>query len=64
MLKPYPDNSPPCNYWSWWVILPVHIGLVGSNPSGELVLVIVVIVGNNVGFILSGGELSYSTGHK
>ena len=39
------------------MILPVHIGLVGSCPSGELVLVIVVLVGNNVGFMLSGGEL-------
>ena len=29
---PHQDNSSPCRYWSWWVILPVDIGLVGSCP--------------------------------
>ena len=38
---PYPDNSrhqdnsPPCRYWSWCVVLLVDNGLVGSCPSGE-----------------------------
>ena len=28
---PHQDNSPPCRYWSWWVVL-----LVGNGPGGEL----------------------------
>ena len=56
--KPYPDNSPPYTFWSWWVVL-FH----GSGPSGELswwgiVLGIVVLVGNGWALFLSGGELS------
>ena len=55
---PYPDNSPPYRFWSWWVVL-----FRGSGPSGELswwgiVLGIVVLVGNGWALFLSGGELS------
>ena len=55
---PQEDNSPPYRFWSWWVVL-----FRGSGPSGELswweiVLGIVVLVGNGWALFLSGGELS------
>ena len=34
-ITPHQDNSPACGYWSWWMILPVDIGLVGSKAVGE-----------------------------
>ena len=46
------ENSPPYRYWSWWVVLLVDNGLVGSCPS----LGIVVLVGNSWAIFLSGGE--------